>query len=158
MARLAPLSQKVHNFGQSSARPKDPRHAYVGQLGNVNIRDDAADENPDMLKTRFPQELQDTGNEREMGAAEKAETQPIRIFIFNGANHGFGRLPKAGINDLHTRITKRPRYHLDATVMAIETDFGEDHANGMGRGLHETPNRMDRHGLRFAPVSSGRET
>src|SRR5207249_4116620 len=49
MAGLAPLSQKVHDLGQSRARPKDSCHAHFSQLSNVSLRDDATDENTDVF-------------------------------------------------------------------------------------------------------------
>ena len=62
-----------------------------------------------------------------MRPGKNAQTQPVGVFVSDGANHGLGRLPQPGVDDVHAGVAERAGDHLDAAVVAIEPDFGENH-------------------------------
>src|SRR5207248_11512705 len=72
---------------------------------------------------------------RHGGAAEEAEAEPVGVLVGDGADDGLGRLPQPGVDDLQAGVAQGAGHHLDAAVVAVEADLGEDDAErGGGRG------------------------
>ena len=61
-----------------------------------------------MLQAGLLQKLHDARHQRQVGAAQEAEAQPVGVFIGDGANDGLGRLPETRIDDMHARVAQAP--------------------------------------------------
>src|SRR6266849_9226139 len=84
MARLAPLLEVRDDVRQRRPRPQDARHSHLQQLGNVAFRNDAADQDADVIESRLAQQLEYAGNQCEMGTAQNAEADPVRVLVAHG--------------------------------------------------------------------------
>ena len=89
-----------------------------------------------MLQAGFAEQLQDARHQRHVGAAEDAEAEPVGVLVGDGADHGLGRLPQAGVDDVHAGVAQGPGHDLDAAIMAVEPDLGQHDADGGGAVRH----------------------
>ena len=64
-----------------------------------------------------------------MGAAEHREPNDVDVFLNRGGRDHLRCLMEASVDDLHTGVAQRSRNDLRAAVVAIETRFGDQHAD-----------------------------
>src|SRR5262249_33511983 len=88
--------------------------------------------------------------------AEEAQAKPIGIFVGHGADHRFGRLPQPRIDDFHAGVAKCAGDHLDATVVTIEADLGEDDADAEASSGHQSPSCYHLAAPLYRPNTSAR--
>ena len=50
------------------------------------------------------------------------------VFVGDGPHDGFGRLPQASVDDVHAGVAQGPRHDLDAAIVAVEADLGDQDA------------------------------
>ena len=81
---------------------------------------------PTCSRPGLAQQLQDARHQRHVGAAEEAEAEPVGVLVGDGADDRLGRLPQAGVDDVHAGVAQGPGHDLDAAVVAVEADLGED--------------------------------
>ena len=65
--------------------------------------------------------------------ANPAWAEDVDVFLKGGEDGGAGGLPEAGVDDLHAGIAQVTDDQLGTTVVAVETDFGNQNA---GRAIH----------------------
>src|SRR5262245_41094110 len=63
-----------------------------------------------------------------MCAIENAYTQPVDVLVLSRLSHRFHPLPQTGVNHMKAGVSQPAGYHFDATVMAVQANFGEENA------------------------------
>ncbi len=117
---------------QRGAGTEDAGDAHLEQLRDVGFGNDAADQDADVVEAGLAQQLEDARHQRHVGAGEEAQAEPVGVLVGDGADDGFGRLPQAGVDDVHAGVAQGAGHDLDAAVVAVEPDLGEDDADGNG--------------------------
>jgi len=92
-----------------------------------------------MFEAGVPQELQHARYQSHVGAAQNAEPQPVGVLVGDRAYRCLGCLPQARINDFHASVAQATRDYLDAPIMSVEADFGEDYTDGRDLIRHGLP-------------------
>ncbi|GMU33009.1 MAG: hypothetical protein AMXMBFR20_08810 [Planctomycetia bacterium] len=72
-----------------------------------------------------------------MGGTVEAHAENVNVLFDRRLRRAGGRLPQAGIDDLHPGITQAARQHLDPAVVSIKTHFGQEHP--LRQRLHGKP-------------------
>ena len=93
---------------------------------------DAADEDARRVQAGFAQELQDARHQGHVSAAQKAQAQPVGVLVGHGADDRLGRLPEPGVDDFHAGVAEAAGDDLDAAVVAVEADLGQNNADRKG--------------------------
>ena len=119
--RLEPRSDLV----ERRARGEDPRDASQFQGRDVVVRDDAADDQEDVLTTLTLQEVDDARHEDEMRPRQERETEDVGVLLDDGLDDLLRCLVKSGVDDFETGVPQRPRDDLRAPIVSIETGFGD---------------------------------
>src|SRR5262249_35138142 len=89
------------------------------------------------------------GHQRHVCPGEEAESEPVGVLVGGGADDGLRRLPQPGVDDVEAGVAQGAGDDLDAAVVAVEADLGEDDAN-----RHDTAP----HGVTFSGQSKNRST
>ena len=71
-----------------------------------------------------------------MGARENRKANYLNIFLHRGVDDHFWRLPKASVNDLHSRVAERPCNNLGASIVAIKPRLSDKYPDST---LHPLP-------------------
>src|SRR5260370_250565 len=144
MAGSALPPQKIDDFRQRRARSEDARHAHFQELGRIALRDDAADQDTDVLEVRFAEKRQHARNQGQVSAAENAQTKPVGVLVRHRPNDGLRRLPQPRVDHMHAGVAQSPGDHFDAAVMAVETNLGQHHADESCGSRHMDPRSLAR--------------
>src|SRR5262249_27476800 len=99
------------------------------QFRDVPQGDRPPDDHADMSQAGAPQLLQHLRNQGPVGTAQEAQAEPVGVLVGDGADDRFRRLPEPGIDDVETGIAQGPRHDLDAPIVSIEADLGQDDAH-----------------------------
>ena len=134
-AASAALLQEGDDVRQRRAGAEDAGHAHFEQFRDVRF-------SGMMPPTRTPtcprpasrSSCEDARHQGHVGAAEEAEAEPVGVLVGDGADDGLGRLPQAGVDDVHAGVAQGAGHDLDAAVVAVEADLGEHDADGGSRG------------------------
>src|SRR5205809_3278687 len=108
---------------------KNSRHAGFFQFRNILIRDDASDDDQNIVEAFFLHEFGDAGTKRHVRSRQYGESYDVGIFLQSRVDDLFGSLPQAGIDDFESRIAKGPSDDFCAAVVSIEFGLGNDDAN-----------------------------
>ncbi len=69
-----------------------------------------------------------------MGAREHRESDDVDVFLDGGDRHRLRGLEESGVDDLHAGVAQESRDDLDAAVVSIESDLGDQHPDGHSVG------------------------
>src|SRR5688500_5661233 len=119
----------------------DPERLHRGDVLGGN---DPAGENEDVLAPLLLQELQDLREEHVVRARQDREADDVDVFLNRGGGDLLRGLAQARVDDLHPRVPQRPRDHLRAAVVSVETRFGDQDPD---RALHLRASLTDGGGL-----------
>jgi len=64
-------------------------------------------------------------------AAQDRQSNHLHVFLERGARDHLGRLPKAGVNDLHAGVAERASNYFGAPVVAVQAGLGDKDPDGM---------------------------
>ena len=67
-------------------------------------------------------------HERHVSAVENADAEPVDVFILCGLGDRFDFLPQPAVDHVEAGVAQAAGDDFDAPVVAIEADFGEQHA------------------------------
>ena len=109
---------------------KDSGGAGRQQLGNVGLRDRAADDDRDVARVGRPQRLDGAGRQGDVRAGQDRKPHQRNVFLQRDRHDVLDALPDAGVDHLETRVAQRAGDDLRAAVMAVETGFGDENTNG----------------------------
>jgi hypothetical protein len=109
--------------------------ADVVELLPVGIGDDASAGEEHVVHSFFLHQPDDPREYCHVGAAEDADADRVDVFLEGGVDDHFRRLPKAGIDDFHAGIAEGGCDDAGAPVMAVEANFGHQHADGAAGGV-----------------------
>src|SRR5262249_4797798 len=88
-------------------------------------------ENADVLEIGLLHQFEDPRHQGHVRAGQKAQSEPIGVFVGDSAHNSFGDLPKPSVDHMHAGVAQRPRHDLDAAIVAVEPDLGEHDAYGL---------------------------
>ena len=114
--------------------PRRTRHARLAHVREVVAGYDAPDHDRDVRAPRA-QGLDDQGREREVGAREHRESHRVDVLLDRGEGDGLGRLEQAGVDHFHARVAQETRDDLDAPVVAVEPDLGDENPDAHSDGV-----------------------
>src|SRR5665213_520191 len=104
---------------------EDPRHPGGLQGGDVVVGNDPAHHEEHVVATLTLQEVHHARHEHEVGSRQERETERVGVFLDDGLHDLLGCLVESGIDDLEARVTQRSRDDLRATIVSVETWFGD---------------------------------
>src|SRR5690606_2963323 len=90
------------------------------ELRDVDVGDDPAHQHQDIVQALFLQELHQARAHVHVRPAQDRQPDDVGVLLKRGGGNLLGRLAQAGVDDLHTRITQRPRNDLGAPIVPIE--------------------------------------
>ena len=73
---------------------------------------------------------------RHVRAGQDADADDVDVLLDRGLDDFFRRPVQSGVDDVHAGIAQRARDDLDAAIVAVEADLGDDDANGLRRFGH----------------------
>ena len=135
-------------------------------VAHVVVGDHAAADDQDVVGAALLQQLQRRAENRHVRAGQDADADDVDVFLDRGLDDLLGRAVQAGVDDVHAGVAQRARDDLDAAVVAVEPDFGDEDADRISAsGLHRQAVRGRHPYCRFAvnlrisarrgPVESG---
>src|SRR5262245_378760 len=139
--------QEVDDLGRRGAGREDLRDALAPELGGVLVRNRAADDDEHVFGAVLLQDRQDLRDEGHVRPGEDRDHDRVGILLHRGHDDLFRRLVEAGVDNLHPRVSERPRDDLRSPVVAVETRFGDDNAYFSGHSgecSREDPARSER--------------
>ena len=71
-----------------------------------------------------------------MRAGQDADADDVDVLLDRRLDDLLRRAMQAGVDDVHAGVAQRARDDLDAAVMAVEADLGDDDANRLRRFGH----------------------
>ena len=104
------------------------RQAQLLELFLVGWRHDSANDHSDAGQIAPAQFIEHLRHKRHVGAVEDADAEPIDVFILGGLGDGFDFLPQSAVDDMEAGVAEAAGDDFDAAVVAVEADFGEQHA------------------------------
>ena len=105
------------------------------QLGDVGVGHDAADDDGD-VGAPLAHLLDDERGERHVRTGQHRQADGVDVLVDRRRGDGLGRLEQAGVDHLEPGVTQDPGDHLDAAVVAVEADLGDEHAPLFHRRPH----------------------
>ena len=94
---------------------------------DVGFRNDAADEDGDVVHALVVEELHQFRADGVMRAGEDGEADDVDVFLHGGGSDHLRGLAQAGVDDFHTGVAQSTGDYFGATVMAIEARLGDQH-------------------------------
>src|SRR5207248_7724058 len=134
--------------GRSTGR-EDLRDAELLELGDVGSRDRPAYDHQHLAGAALAQQLDDPWHERHVRAGEDRDPDGVGILLDRGLDDLLRRLVEPGVDHLHAGVAQRPRDHLGATVVPVETDL-RDHDARLARHQKTGVSRQTPHTSRSA--------
>ncbi len=107
---------------------KYPGDSHRLELGNIDVRNDPADEHRHVVQPLFPKQFHQSGADVHVGAAQNRQADHIRVFLQRRRGNLLGRLAQPRVNHFHAGIPERPGDHLGTAVVPIESGLGDDDA------------------------------
>src|SRR5205814_10694030 len=96
---------------------------------DVILGNDPAARDQDVIPALCAHQLLDAGNQCHVRSTQDGKTDDVDVFLDRGGRDHLRRLVKAGVNDLHSSITKRGGDDFCATIVAIQTRFCDEYPN-----------------------------
>jgi len=122
------LVDEVDDVLGRGAGEEDSGDAGLLKGGDVSFRDDAADEDGDVVHAFFMKEFHELRAEGIVGAGEDGEADDVDVFLGGGGGDHLGGLAKASVDDLHAGVAEGAGDDLGAAVVAVEAGLGNQHA------------------------------
>src|SRR5580692_11370438 len=99
------------------------------QGGDVGARNDAANEDGDVVHAFFVEELHELRAEGVVGAGEDGETDDVDVFLDGGGGDHLRGLAQAGVDHFHASVAQGTGDDFRTTVMAIQPRFRNQNSN-----------------------------
>ena len=107
---------------------EDRRDAGFVQDRNVLFGDDPADDQRD-VEVGLVEGGEHRRSEREVAGVVHGEAHGVGVLFFGRGHDGLGGLAQAQVDDLHACVAQDAGDHLDATVVAVQPQLGQDDPN-----------------------------
>ena len=75
----------------------------------------------------------DARRDGEVRAVVHRDADDVDVLVARDGGDGLGRLPQARVDHLHARVTQRAGDDLDAAVVTVEPDLGDEDSTGRSR-------------------------
>src|SRR5262245_43698507 len=134
--RGAPRLDRRHDLvgGRTWSQHGDRTRAF--ELGHVDVRDDPTDHHRCVEPDRA-QRVDDGGRQREVRAVVHREPDDVDVLLERCGRDVLGRLAEPAVDDLHARVPQDPGDDLDAAVVPVEADLGDEHPpHAVARSVH----------------------
>src|SRR5262245_57807454 len=131
---------------------EDLAHTCSLELAFICIGDDAAHDDRYICELRLLQRLQEFRHQK-MVRGERGYADNVHVLLLSQPHHLVDFLPGRRVEDLHTGVAQKRRYHAAAAVVAVKADLCDEH---LGRWLAGLPRRALDHAAtpwRSAPTN-----
>ena len=82
------------------------------------------------------EQLEHAREHRHVRAGQDADADDVDVLLDRGVDDFLRRAVQARVDDVHAGVAQRARDDLDAAVVAVEPDLGDEHANGLIARIH----------------------
>src|SRR5690348_6974220 len=123
------LANEVDDVLGGSAGKKNFGDANFFQRGDVGFRNDAADEDSDVVHPFFAEEFHEAGAESVVRAGEDGEADDVHVFLHGGGGDHLRRLAEAGVDDFHASVAESAGDDFRAAVVTVEAGLGDEDAD-----------------------------
>ena len=113
-----------------SSREKNFGDAGFFQGGDVGFGDDAAEEDGDVIHAFFVKHGHELGADGVVRAGKNGEADDVNVFLNGGGSDHLGSLAQTGVDYLHAGVAEGAGDDFCAAVVAVETGFGDEDADG----------------------------
>jgi hypothetical protein len=100
------------------------RDAGFFQGCDIGFRNDAADEDGNVVHTFFAQQGHELRADGVVGAGEDGEADDVDVFLDGGGGDHFRGLAQAGVNNFHTGVAESAGDDFGAAVMTVQPGLG----------------------------------
>src|SRR5262249_2480199 len=111
------------------ARLKNFGDADLLELLDVLVRNDAADQNQNIVEPFLLHEFHDARAECHMRARENRDSDDVCILLERRIDDLFWSLTESRIDDFETRVTESTRDDFCAAVVPVQAGFGDNDAD-----------------------------
>src|SRR5262245_21708021 len=108
---------------------EDPFHPDLAQPRNVDVRDDAPDDDEHVVEALLFEQLHDARADVHVRPRQDRQADGVGVFLERGADDLLGGLAEAGVDDLHPRVAQRAGDDLGAPIVPVEARLGDDDSN-----------------------------
>src|SRR5437867_5898995 len=126
---LARLFEERDDIAQGGSRSEHGFDPGTLQFRFVLLRDDAPSNDDDVPRLPLPEQADDLGKQRHVGAAQGGQADRVDVLLDRGLDDVLGRLPKARVDHLHARVPQRPGDDLRPAVVSIEARLRDQDAD-----------------------------
>ena len=114
----------VHDFGHAGAWCEDRGHSHRCQWRSIGLRNDAAAEDDDVVRSLSLQEVDDPRKQRHVRAREDRQADRVGILGERGAHDLLRCLVQTGVDHLHAGVAEGAGHNLGAPIVTIQSGFG----------------------------------
>src|SRR5215213_7037972 len=132
----------LDDLGVGGAGAEQRGDALFVEDGNIGFGDDAADDDRGAC-AGIAQCGDDARCDGEVRAVVHRDPDDVDVLVSRDGAHGCRSLTQSGVDHLHARVAQRAGNDLDAAVVTIEPDFGNQDAtaHATARSVH-APNTI----------------
>ncbi len=102
------------------AGQEDAADPMAFSFGDVDVRDDPADDDQHVVEALLLQQLHDARADVHVRAGQDRQADDVGVLLQRRADDLLGRLAEAGVDHLHAGVAQRPRNDLGAAVVPVE--------------------------------------
>src|SRR6185437_4148732 len=124
-ARLEPVVDVIHELAGGRARSEQPPGAASLERIHVLARNDTTAGHEYVVASVSAQQIEYARNERHVRAAQNGKPDDVDVLLNRGGRDHLGSLMQAGVDDLHPRVAQSGRNYFGATVVAVQSRFGD---------------------------------
>ena len=123
---------KVDDLFKGRTRREDLFDAHLLEAANILLRNDSAAENGDVPRLIFLKQPKHFAEQGHMGRGVDGKSNGVYIFLERRTGDLFRSVVDAEVDHLHAGIPQRASDDLNAAVVTVETDFGNQDAERRG--------------------------
>jgi hypothetical protein len=120
---------EIHRLFEGSSGAEDSGDALLFQAFDVLLRDGAAYDDENVVRTLGLEQRHHAGHDGIVGAAQDGEANDLDVFLDGGVDDHLRSLSQAGVDDLHAGVAQATRNHFGSAVVAIEAGLGDQYAD-----------------------------
>ena len=129
LAWLNVFAEKLDNVFGGSAGKEDFSDALVFEFWQVLLRHNAADEHEAVGHPFLAQQLNNPRAQRVVRAAQYRNAYSVDVLLKRGSGNHLWRLPQTGVDDFHSRVTKRAGDDLRPTIVTVKPGLCYEYAD-----------------------------
>src|SRR5688572_22055996 len=132
----------VDDLLHGRAGQEDALDAHRVQFGNVDVGNDAADDDLYVIQAFFLEQLHDPRADVHVRAGQNRQSDYVRVFLQRRGHDLLGRLAQPGVNDFHAGVAQRARDHLGAAIVPVKPRLRNDDSNFLTHQITRSPDHQ----------------